>query len=135
MGRVVNIVYGLILLYLAVEALGWLNYFPKELLPYAVLLMGLAIFFTPIARTIATGMPRTGGPMWPQRSIVDFIRRRIFGLALFWIGVASAVSIVGDLTPLLLIETSSGSIILAAIAAIYFLSAFAPTRNVQIRSI
>jgi len=124
MGFKVNLIYGAILIYLAAEALGWINVLPKEFLPYAILLMGVVVILTHRSRK-HPGLPYG---YTPQRSAVYYVRRYVFGIILLWIGVASSVSAVGDLTPLLLIGTRSGSLILAAIAVIYFLSAFERTR-------
>ena len=124
MGKWVSRLYGLILLYLAAEAL-WQLVLPDEFLPYAVLLMGVVILFTPLERD-----PR-GFPT--QSKFVYYTRKFVFGIVLVFMGIAST-GIIGD-WPLIVIGTQSGSLILAAIAVIYFLSAFSRTRAVGISSI
>lgn len=132
MSKWISRLYGLILLYLAVEAL-WDIVLPNEFLPYAVLLMGVVILFTPLERDPTEFVQ--------QSKLVHFVRKFVFGTVLFWMGASSAISMInsssgiGNLTPLLLIGTRSGSLILAAIAAIYFLSSFAGSRSAHIGSI
>ena len=133
MGRIINFVYGTILLLIAIEAL-WTDYIPNEFLPYAVLLMGVVILFTPITRR---GLRGRGWAPHP-RPFFDYLRRYVFGLALILMGVASAVPWLQETfiaSSFIDVSTRSGSLILAAIAAIYFLSAFKPTRTFRVESV
>ncbi len=133
MGRAINWVYGIILLYIAAEALNWLNFVPKEFLPYAVLLMGVVIMATRIA---PTNIP--GYRVHTLASPVIFFRRWVFGAVLFIMGLATLVPWFQDTwiaSSLLVVGTRSGSLILAAVAVIYFLSTFAQARMQQVTSI
>ncbi len=127
MGRAINFVYGVIILWLSVEALGWLNIFPKEFLPYAVLLMGVLVITTRISKATHIGVD--------PRPPFNFIRRYLFGAALILIGLSSSIGAIANLVPLLVIGTSSGSLILLGISAIYFLSAFTRTRGMIVGSV
>jgi len=130
MGKVINFVYGAILLWLSLESLGWLSWltiFPQAFVPYAVLLMGVAVMATPIGKATHIGVD--------PRPPFNFIRRYLFGAALILIGLASSIGAVASLVPLLVIGTSSGSLILLAISVIYFLSALTRTRGIAIGSV
>ena len=125
MGKWINILYGAILVYISVEALNWLNFIPKEFLPYEVLLMGVIVLFTPI------GIAPAGYPEYTTRpKVFDNLRRYFFGAVLVLIGLASSLGAVGDWAPLLTLGSTSGSLILSAVAVIYFLTAFSSTRGI-----
>ena len=121
MGKWVNIVYGVILLYLTVESF-WDLILPSEFVPYAVVLMGVAILLTPNRRNLPPGFAPSG--RW-----ADFIRRRIFGIILILLGLVSAIGVLADFAPFLVLDTASGPFILAIVAVIFFLFAITRART------
>jgi hypothetical protein len=131
MARAVNWVYAGILLALAIDSI-LLHLFPAEFLPYAVLLMGVVILFTPINNKFKD--PATGRVLKaPISAWANFSRRFIFGIILIFLGVAST-GIIGDWGELVVVGTFGGSLVFLAIAAIYVLALFKKTRTMQIAS-
>ena len=124
MGRFVSLIYGLILFYLALEAL-WLDYLPNEFLPYAVILMGFAVMATPITSRSPVAV---GGPVsYAVNPIVILFRRWIFGALLILMGLVTTIPWFQDkigFFSYITTESILGSIIIASIAIIYFLSVF-----------
>jgi hypothetical protein len=131
MGRAVSIIYGAILIWLAIEAFFDGGAIPNEFLPFAVLIMGFVILFTPISRA---GLPLGFAP---QRRGVDMVRRWLFGIALVLMGLGSFENVI-NFAPFLqnlAVGSTSGALILGLIAVVYFLSSFARTRNIQVAAI
>ena len=124
MARIMNWIYGLALIYLALEAFTTgISIIPEEFLPFAVIIMGALILFTPIS-----------SPYTPP-TFTAKIRRWVFGIAVVAMGVLSfniggfALYNLSGLT----IYSLYGQALLALIGVIYL---FAGTRtgSMQIRS-
>ena len=129
MARAVNWIYAVILVILSIDSL-WLGFFPAEFLPYAVILMGVAILMTKIENP--TG-PRGMGGIGRVSAWSNISRRFFFGIVLIFIGVAST-GLLGDWGALLVVGTLGGSLVLLAISVIYVLSLFKKTRQMQVAS-
>ena len=114
LSRVMNWIYGLALIYLALDGL-YLRMLPGESLPVAVIIIGALILFTPI------GSPRA------RPTLSAKIRRFVFGAAVVLMGVASTgvlgkFNIFGNLT----IDSFYGQLILLIFGVIYL---FAGTKR------
>src|SRR3989344_4130662 len=137
MGRVVSIIYGIILIVLSLvlmfaedTAFG----IPSIFFPAFVVVMGILILLTPMEtdarrlRNLAMGTPRPA---------FRWLRRWVFG---FFIVISGALPFlqeyIGDFPwgARLSSETFSGQLILLAVGAVYLLASFARTRNIQIRT-
>lgn len=114
MARVMNWIYGLALIYLALDGF-ILKVLPENYLPVAVIIVGALILFTPI------------GSLRARPTISAKIRRFVFGAAVVLMGVASTgilgeFNILGSLT----INSFYGQLILLIIGVIYL---FAGTKR------
>ena len=127
MGKVVNIVYGCVLIWLALEAL-WLDILPNSYLPIAIASMGAIILLTPFGSS-------PYGALATPRPFFQRARRWFFGIIVVFMGLVSAVDALGSMFPYLTLDSTSGAFILLGIAAIYFFSAFSRTATVGISSI
>lgn len=109
MGRVVNWVYGLVLIFLALDA--WkLGFLPFEFLPVAVLIMGALIMIT-----------KLGDTSYPNKPVVTTVIRFVLGAALIIMGIFSYVDILG-LSGIYNVYTLAGQAIIVGIAIIYLFS-------------
>jgi len=125
MGKVINFIYGGILLFLAID-ISFTKFIPIDLAPFAVAGMGIVILLTPIGSPVGSFAPR---------SPFNWARRWIFGFALVLIGLSDFIP--GNFTFLNSISTNSiaGIFALVIFGAIYLVSAFGRTRNIQVGSI
>jgi uncharacterized membrane protein YhhN len=73
-------------------------------------------------------------PTLRRVGLVDFIRRRIFGLYLFLVGIISATGLFEEWTANISLYSVPGQLILLVIGIIYFLAIFSRTRAMQIAS-
>ncbi len=106
MGKVVNWIYGTLLILIALDAM-FIGYLSQDLfLPVAVIIMGALILFTPMY----------GG------SIGQVLRRWVFGIVVVLMGIASFFQ--GDILRFdlsyLTVSSLSGQAILILIGIIYF---------------
>lgn len=118
----INKVYGLVLLFLAVDAF-LLGIVPEQFLPVAVIMMGVIVFLTPLRDL-------SGQSRWTHS-----VRQYGFGLALVALGVSSLVPsllIIGyEVTPFFTTYSLSGQLIIAAIGFLY-LFALSPQASTPI---
>ena len=129
MSKLITFIYGLLIVLVPISA--WLGFF-SEFLPYILILLGAVVFFTPII-SHARGVP----PLAPNRQrvgLVNFIRRRIFGLYLFFVGIISATGIFEEWTANISVYSTSGQLILLVIGLIYFVASFSRTRTMKVAS-
>lgn len=123
MGRMVNFVYGGILIYIALDVLvPFLHFIPEEFLQYVLIVMGVLILLTPAG---AAGMT----------PIFQKLRKWVFGIFLVAMGLLSAIGSFGQFFQNITIYSTTGPWILLGIGVIYFLSAFKQTSGIRIRSI
>lgn len=108
MGRVVNWIYGLVVIFLALDALKF-EILPSEFLPVAVIIMGALIAWTPL-----------GDTKWPNRPGVTNAIRYILGPALIVMGIFSYLN--WSIADLYNIHTLAGQWILIGIGVIYLFS-------------
>lgn len=135
MGRLVNWIYGGVIIYLSLDAL-WLHIIPNTFLSILVALMGALILFTPIDNP--HGALNINNP----RPRFQFIRRWVFGIFFVLIGLLS-IEIFYNLLPYpfgaflfnITLNSSSGPLLMLVIGVIYFLASFARTRRMQISTI
>lgn len=130
MGRVVNWVYGLLIIYVALDAL-FIQILPEALLPFIVILLGLLVFFTPLDSPrygiYASGTPRSG---------FQWLRTYVFGVYMVLSGLLSFTGLLNvPYGAYASTYTFSGQLILLLIGTIYLLSNFTRTRNIQLSSI
>jgi len=121
MVRVINWIYGLLLIYVALDAM-FFGILPADMLPIIVVILGVLIFFTPIHKAPSVRGPR-GFIASSPRGPFQWIRRWIFGAAVVILGLASsqwigALNILSGAT----IYTWAGQGILILIGLVYLFS-------------
>jgi hypothetical protein len=132
MSRVTTFLYGALLVLAALDAMIF-GFVPPVALPLIVVILGVLVFFTPILRT-GLGATGIGSPF-------NLIRRWVFGAVLVILGLASSdllgsfldfggFNIFGYLT----LDDFMGQLVLLLIGVIYFLAAFARTRQINVSS-
>ena len=143
MGKVMGILYGIVLIYLAADAL-FLGFIPSDLFRAVVaIFIGVLIMLThhssvrgnirDAQRTAVYGRKNVGFFQW--------IRRWIFGGAVILVGVISLVMDSGSLPrsmeslSVISLESWLGQLIIVAIGAIYLLSSFDKTRGIEMPSL
>ena len=129
MGKITTLFYGALIVFVALDAM-ILGYVPSNVLPIAVMILGVLVLFTPIVTRGIQG--KIGAPF-------QWLRRWIFGAAIIIIGAASSEFLSGFLGRFGLLESFTldafvGQIVLLLIGAIYFLAAFARSRKMQAAS-
>ena len=131
MGKLVNLIYGGILIFLALDAMIF-NLIPGTFLSILVVIMGVLILFTPLASRRASGLYRNvPAPKY------QWLRRWVFGAYLVLSGIMSVVGLYSDF-PFMAntsIYTIGGQLILIGIGLIYFLTSFKKTRGIQVHGI
>ena len=130
MGKITTLFYGALIVFVALDAM-ILGYVPSNVLPIAVIILGVLVLFTPI---VTRGIQGTVGAPF------QWLRRWIFGVAIIILGTASSefigagflgrFDILGSFT----LDTLVGQLVLLLIGIIYFLAAFARTRKMQAAS-
>lgn len=128
MSKATTFIYGLLITLVSIFA--WLGLY-TQFLPYILILLGGMVFFTPILK-MARGVPMLAPKQ--RVGIVNFVRRRIFGLYLVFAGIVSATGLLSEWTATLSIYTLSGQFIILGIGVIYFLAIFSRTRKMKIES-
>lgn len=132
MGKVTALFYGALIVFVALDAMLF-GFVPSNVLPIAVIIIGVLVLFTPI-HTWGPGGTKIGAPF-------QWLRRWVFGAAMIIIGAASSgllgnfldvggISVFGYLT----LDSFMGQLVLLIIGAIYFLASFARTRKTQVAS-
>jgi len=132
MGRVVNIIYGALIMLVAFFAI--INgVIPHSLLPFAVIALGILLIITPLEKHYAysavQGIPRPA---------FQWLRKWVFGIYLIVSGLVAFLPFLTDITQgygaYISVYTFSGQLILFAIGLINFLLAFKKTRQMQVAS-
>ena len=133
MSRVTTFIYGTLIVLVALDAMIF-GFVPSIALPLAVIVLGALVLFTPILR------PGPGGSILLKRTLSNWLRRWVFGAVMVLMGIAST-GIVPSLSGsnytalgYLTLDTFIGQLILLIIGAIYFLAAFARTRQINVAS-
>ena len=106
-------IYGIALIYLALDAF-ILGILPKEFLPFAVIIVGAMILFTPVS---------SSGTIRP--SFFRQLRRLVLGIAVVFMGVISQFEIfasVATIFPYFTLSSLIGQIILFLIGLIFLLA-------------
>lgn len=111
MSKLINWIYGLVLIYLALDAL-FIHAFPQEFRPIAVIIMGALILFTKLGAS---------GPL-TRESIGRKTIRFVFGAALVLMGLVTLFPVGYNNFPNFTVDTFTGQLIIAAIGAIYILA-------------
>ena len=131
MSRVTTFIYGILIVLAALDAMIF-GFVPSIALPLAVIVLGALVLFTPILS------PGPGGTI--IRTSSNWLRRWVFGAVMVLMGIAST-GIVPSLSGsnytalgYLTLDTFIGQLILLIIGAIYFLAAFARTRQINVAS-
>ncbi len=120
MGRAVNLTYGLIIIFLALDA--WLfHVIPSQFLPVGVIIMGVLVLLTPL-----------GGGGYTQPTFAQRIIRFVFGIAMVVMGALSIYNL-GGFGDIYNTYSLSGQVILILIGAIYIMSG-TRTAGMQIRA-
>ncbi|MEK6897258.1 MAG: hypothetical protein AABW93_01870 [Nanoarchaeota archaeon] len=130
MGKITTFLYGALIVFAALDAM-FLGFVPSNVLPIAVIILGVLVLFTPIVTRGIRGS--IGAPF-------QWLRRWIFGAVMIIIGAASSgfigsgflerFNILGSFT----LDTFVGQIVLLLIGIIYFLATFARTRQINAAS-
>lgn len=135
MSRVLNLIYGVVLIFLAFSA--WFDWIPSNLvLALLVAVMGIIILMTPLGEP-GYGHPLRGSPS--PRPFFQWIRRWFFGGFLVLSGVSSFEPLfeilpypLGAFLYNITLSSTTGPWIILAIGVIYFLVSFRKTRDVQL---
>jgi len=133
MVRGTNIVFGIILVLLGIEAL-WADFISNEVLSGLVFLMGVAILWTKISLSPTGFGGHVGAPGHPKEGY-QFLRRWIFGAILVIMGLGYFYDPTGDWLSPILVDTLIGGLILIVFGVIYWLAASKRARNIQIGGI
>ena len=136
MGAVVSGIYGVIIAFLALDAMIF-GIISTGFLPLVIIVMGVLVLFTPLQSTRDLYTRQTTGTpgFWFQR-----LRRLVFGIfmilqCLIPYGQSLGLDFLYTYGARASIETFTGQIILLAIGAIYLLASFARTRRQQITGV
>ena len=131
MSRVTTIIYGALLVLAALDAMIF-GFVPPTALPLLVIVLGVLVFFTPIL-----GRGPGGTAISP---LFNWLRRWIFGAVIIIMGITSIGFVPflsgANYTALgyLSLDIFLGQLILLIIGIIYFLAAFARTRQINVSS-
>lgn len=134
MSRVTTFIYGLVIAFVALDAMIF-GIIPAALLPFVLMVLGVMIFLTPIVSMPAYNGPGgrfvSSGKIGPR---YQWLRRYVFGIYIVAVGVLSLLGFAGQYVQEITIYTLPGQLILLLIGVIYFLATFGKTRNIQIAS-
>jgi len=138
MGRLVNWIYGGVLIFLAVDAL-WIPIIPRgTFLAFLVLAMGVVVMMTPLGPG-----PGYGGVGYvpASRPRLQFLRRWFFGAFLVLMGLISIPIIFGIIPyPIgaflynISLNSFTGPLLMALIGLIYMLAGSERARGMEIRA-
>ena len=118
-----HIIYGIALLYLAVEAFSWVSFVPDGVLEYLVLVVGVLMVLTPLEAGSMKAARKLRGLPGPKMFgiIPTGIVFKVLGFIVIALGVATTIGTVGEFIGLTL-YSASGKWVLFGIGAIYLLS-------------
>ena len=127
MSRVTAFIYGALIVLVAIDAMLF-GFIPGDFIGIVVIALGILVLFTPL-------LP------YGARAPFQWFRRWFFGAVMIILGFREMgvsfgfefiekINVLGALT----LDTFVGKLILLIIGAIYFLAAFARTRNMQMPS-
>ena len=123
MAKIINWIYGLAIIYVALDAM-FIPFLPESLLPFIVILLGLLVFITSLEPS--TVMPISGAAYPLVRPRLQFFRRRVFGVYMILSGLASVfytyLSLPVEIAYYTSIYNFSGQVILLLIGVIYSLA-------------